>query len=131
MTIGEVAYRAGLAPSAIRYYEQAGLLPVPRRESRRRRYDDDIIGYLAIIRIARDGGLSVKETREWMRAPDGTPSARWQALAIRKRQEIEALEARIGAMKIALDTNFRCACPTLEDCARAMSGRSSRKASCG
>jgi DNA-binding transcriptional MerR regulator len=123
MTIGEVAREFGIAASAIRYYEQAGLLPMARRESRQRRYDDDIVGYLSIIRIARKAGLSIKETRDWMRAPEGTPAARWRVLAARKREEIEMLEARMGIMKAELDSRFRCACPTLQDCALAMSKR--------
>ena len=131
MTIGEVAREAGLASSAIRYYEQVGLLPVPRRQSRQRRYDDEIIGYLEIIRIARNAGLSVKETRELMRAPEGTPAARWRALALRKRTEIETLEARMRTMKAELDANFRCACPTLADCARAMTKSRRGKGVCG
>jgi DNA-binding transcriptional MerR regulator len=63
MAIGEVARRAGIAPSAIRYYERASLLPKPARQSGRRRYDPDILGRLEIIRIARAAGFTIAETR--------------------------------------------------------------------
>ncbi|HYM70543.1 MAG TPA: MerR family DNA-binding transcriptional regulator, partial [bacterium] len=42
LTIGEVAKRVGLRPSAVRYYERIGILPEPARQSGRRRYDDGV-----------------------------------------------------------------------------------------
>src|SRR4051812_20382722 len=49
MTIGEVSRRAGLRPSAIRYYESLGLVPKPRRASGQRRYDDSVLEWLSLI----------------------------------------------------------------------------------
>jgi len=129
MKIGEIAQAAGLAPSAIRYYEQSGLLPKPRRESRQRRYDSDVLGYLEIIRIARSAGLNIRETRELITgfASGATPAMRWRALAARKRQQLDALEARVQAMKAALDLEFRCNCATFEQCARGLAARGRRR----
>ena len=68
VSIGEIARRAGVAPSALRYYEKAGLLPAPARLSKRRRYDAQILGRIRIIRLARDAGFTVSETRTFMSA---------------------------------------------------------------
>jgi MerR family redox-sensitive transcriptional activator SoxR len=129
MKIGEIAQAAGVAPSAIRYYEQSGLMPRPRRESRQRRYDSDVLGYLEIIRIARSAGLNIRETHELMTgfASTATPAVRWQLLAARKRQQLDALEARVQAMKAALDSEFRCGCATIEQCARGLANKGRRR----
>src|SRR5215469_9139841 len=59
MSIGQVAKICGLAPSAIRYYEKAGLLPKPTRISRQRRYGAEVIGRLRLIQIAREAGFTI------------------------------------------------------------------------
>jgi MerR family redox-sensitive transcriptional activator SoxR len=63
LMIGEVARQAGVAASALRYYEKAGLLPAPARAGKRRQYDPQILGRIRIILLARDAGFSVRETR--------------------------------------------------------------------
>ena len=65
MRIGELARRNGLAPSAVRYYEQLGLLPAPRRTaSGYRSYADDAVDRLAFIRSAQAVGLTLAEVRQ-------------------------------------------------------------------
>jgi MerR family redox-sensitive transcriptional activator SoxR len=117
LAIGEVGRRAGLATSAIRYYERAGLLPRPMRISGQRRYEPDILGRLEMIRIAREAGFTVAETHLFLTGAD-KPSARWQALAERKLAEIDAIIAKARRMKTVLKSNFRCGCAETEDCAR-------------
>lgn len=121
LTIGEVARRAGLAASALRYYEKAGLLPLPSRVSKQRRYDAAILGRIKLVKIARSAGFTVEETRRFISGfPTGTtPSARWQALAVRKRQELDALIDGAQKMKAVLASQFGCRCPRLEDCENA------------
>ena len=120
LAIGQVARKAGLATSAIRYYERSGLLPRPERISGQRRYEADVLGRLEIIRIAREAGFTIAETRLFLTGfSAGTrPSARWKALTARKMQEIDATIARAKHMKKVLTTNFRCSCETVDDCAR-------------
>ena len=122
MKIGEVARRAGLAPSAIRYYEKTGLLPSPSRASRQREYESIILGRLAIIRLAREAGFTIRETRLFLSGFSGeaAPATRWQTMARKKLTEIDAAIARNRAMKRLIETSFRCACPEIEDCERAM-----------
>ena len=57
LAIGEVARRAGIQASALRYYESIGLMPAPRRVSGRRRYDESTVQMLKIVQLAQDRGL--------------------------------------------------------------------------
>ena len=92
MSIGEVARRAGVAPSAIRYYESLGLLPTPERSGGKRRYHDTILSWLALVTLAREAGFTMAETRQLVAGfePGTPPAARWHALAARKLAEIDA-----------------------------------------
>lgn len=63
LTIGETARRAGVRPSALRYYESVGLLDAPRRISGRRRYDSQVLNRLSVIRLAQDAGFTIAEIR--------------------------------------------------------------------
>jgi MerR family redox-sensitive transcriptional activator SoxR len=125
LTIGEVARRGGVRPSALRYYERAGLLPPARRVGGRRRYDAGTLQRLAAIRAAQGAGFTLAEIRA-MRDDGGAdtpPSSRWRALAGRKRAELDARIARAEAMKRALDAGLRCDCLTLDDCALVAAAR--------
>jgi DNA-binding transcriptional MerR regulator len=132
LKIGDVARAGGIAPSAIRYYEKCGLLPKPDRQSRQRRYDPEILGYLEIIAIARHSGMTIAEVRELLGgfAPGTKPAARWRSIAARKRDQLDTLEARVRTMREALDTEFRCGCATFDDCARGLT-RKRRNPSAG
>ncbi len=63
LTIGEVARRAGVRPSALRYYEDAGLLSPPARTGGQRRYEEGVLRRLAVIAAARRMGFTVAEIR--------------------------------------------------------------------
>jgi MerR family redox-sensitive transcriptional activator SoxR len=118
MSIGEVARRAGLEASAIRYYESAGLLPAPARVSGRRRYDADVLEWLSLIALAREAGFTIAEIRQLVTdfTPGTRPAARWQMLAARKLAEIDAMVARAERMRAVLRVALDCGCFRLEDC---------------
>jgi len=120
MPIGKVARICGLAPSAIRYYERAGLLPKPARVSRQRRYGAETIGRLRLLQVARAAGFTIAETRTFVAGFSAStpPAVRWRSLARRKLAEIEAQMRRLRRMKALLESSFRCHCPSIEDCAR-------------
>ena len=122
MPIGELARAAGLAPSAIRYYEKAGLLPRPARQSGQRRYGAESAARLRIIQLAREAGFTISETRTFLSGfpPATTPAARWRALAERKLVELEAQSLRIERMRTLLESSFHCGCLRIEDCERAI-----------
>lgn len=125
MMIGELAKQAGIAASALRYYEKVGLLPPPARASKRRVYDRQILGRIRIILLARDAGFSLGETRTFLNGfPAGTtPAVRWRAMAKRKMAELDELMARVANMKLILDASFQCECRRLEDCERLVAAR--------
>ncbi|MDP9469962.1 MAG: lyase family protein, partial [Chloroflexota bacterium] len=92
LTIGEVARQAGICPSAIRYYEEIGLLPRPERVGGQRRYDTDVLTRLALVQMAQEAGFTIEEVRRLVAGfLEGTPaSKRWRELAHRKLPEVDA-----------------------------------------
>jgi MerR family redox-sensitive transcriptional activator SoxR len=120
MSIGQIARICGIAPSAIRYYETAGLLPKPIRVGRQRRYGADTIGRLRLLQVARAAGFTIAETRTFVSGFSETtpPAVRWRTLAKRKLWEIDQQMRRLRRMKSLLESGFRCHCLRIEDCAR-------------
>jgi MerR family transcriptional regulator, redox-sensitive transcriptional activator SoxR len=127
MTIGAVARRAGVATSALRFYESIGLVPSPARVNGQRRYDASTLQRLAVIERAQQAGFTLAEIRElFFGFATGTPpAARWQTLAQRKLAELEAQLARIRAMQGLLHEGLRCGCLTMEQCTVWLSGLAS------
>jgi MerR family redox-sensitive transcriptional activator SoxR len=118
MSIGEVAERAGVRTSAIRYYESIGVLPEPARVAGQRRYGPDVLRVLAIVEAAQRAGLSLTEIRELLEASHaGTPVGdHLRALARRKLPEVDALLERTLVIKRWLQVAATCECLTLDDC---------------
>lgn len=119
LAIGEVARRAGVNASAIRYYERVGLLEEPGRVNGRRRYGPEVLDLLAMIRVAQRAGFTIAETRTLMDgfSAEDPPSERWRVLARKKLTEVEVLIDRARAMKRLLERGLRCECLSIEDCA--------------
>jgi MerR family redox-sensitive transcriptional activator SoxR len=118
MMIGEVARDAGLRTSAIRYYERLGLLPAPERRNGRRRYTEDVLGRLEVIRFARATGFTLREISKLFA---GRPySARLRDLASDKITELEAIVERARLVQSLLRSALRCNCLTPEECGRLM-----------
>ena len=119
LSIGEVARRAGLNASAIRYYERLGVLPEPERESGRRRYSEETVRRLHVIEVAKRAGFTLDEARVLLATQDdGTPASEpIRELALRKLPDVEALIARAQAMRDWLQTATGCNCDTLDVCA--------------
>lgn len=120
LSIGQVANEAGIAASAIRYYETEGLLPAARRRSGRRVYDAEVLDRLGFIELAKRAGFTVAETRRLLsgfsrKTPAG---ARWRALAEHKLGELQRRIDEAKQMQAILRRLAECECPTLDDCAR-------------
>lgn len=116
LRIGQVAERAGLRKSAIRYYEEIGLLPEAERVSGQRVYDPSILRRLAMIEVSQRAGLTLDEIRELIDAGAGPISDQLAALAERKLPDVEALIARAQAMREWLLGAQACTCESIDEC---------------
>lgn len=116
LTIGEVAQRAGLAASTLRYYESIGLLPPPQRSSGQRRYGTDVLQVLAVIQLAKEANFTLDEIHTLLNdsSAQTKPSQRWKALARRKLHEVELVIAQAQAMKHLLEAAIECESLLLE-----------------
>ena len=117
MTIGEVAKQVGIRTSAIRYYEEQGVLPDPPRVSGQRRYGKEIVQKLEALQVAQEAGFSLPEIRDLLDESESEESsAKLRDLAKRKLPEIRALIARAQAMESWLETARNCDCSGLDVC---------------
>ena len=118
LSIGELSRRTAKAPSAIRYYEEIGLLPQPERESGRRRYAEESVRTLAVIDTAQRAGLSLDEIRTLLAAEpqDAGAVEELRRIASRRLPEVEAMIERAEVVRRWLQAAERCECPSLDDC---------------
>jgi len=117
MRIGELSRAAGVNPSAIRYYEQEGLIPKADRRSGRRVFDERSLDQLIVVRMAQETGFSLAEVRQLVTE---FGQSRWRGLAERKLVELEALSGRLRVMSALLTKLLECECPSIEICGRAL-----------
>ncbi|WP_394846749.1 MerR family transcriptional regulator [Pendulispora brunnea] len=126
MRIGELARRAGLRTSAIRYYETIGILKVPARVSGRREYDAEALDALQLVQAAREAGFTLNETRQLI-ADLHEPSPRaWQTMVRRKLIELNAAMARLGRARDVLLNAMDCSCAGRADACKLV-GRGSKE----
>ncbi|MDB4941364.1 MAG: regulatory protein MerR [Labilithrix sp.] len=112
MRIGELAERAGVRPSAIRYYEEVGLLRRAPRVSGRRVYAEEDARRLRTVLAATRAGFSLAEIRRLVPALESghRGAARWQALARAKVADLGAAIQELEAMRSRLHMALTCAC---------------------
>jgi MerR family transcriptional regulator, redox-sensitive transcriptional activator SoxR len=118
MKIGELANRTGVNASAIRYYEKLNLVPTPYRASGQRRYTDEAVYRVLLIRFARDMDFSLDEIKIFLsglneKAPVGK---RWKTLAHSKIKQVNETMARAQQLKSLLEHLLRCRCASLREC---------------
>jgi MerR family redox-sensitive transcriptional activator SoxR len=119
-TIGEVAARAGVATSALRFYEDRGLITSERTPAGHRRYAPDVLRRVSFIRVAQRVGLTLGEIAGALdRLPDGrTPNRRdWARLARAWQPVLDQRIALLLAMREKLDGCIGCGCLSLDTCA--------------
>jgi MerR family redox-sensitive transcriptional activator SoxR len=121
--IGELAARAGLNASAIRYYEKLGLLAPPYRAGGQRRYSEDALHRVLLIRFAGEMGFSLEEIKLFLSGlPDGVPvGPRWKKLAQRKIVEVEQSIQCSCRLKSRLQHLLHCRCTSLKICVQRLS----------
>ena len=120
LPIGDIARRTGLSVSAIRFYEEKGLIEPVRTGGNQRRFLRSDIRRLSFILIAQQLGLTLEEIDTVMRElPHGrTPTARdWRSISAAIRERVEARIAALERMRDTLDGCIGCGCLSLEKCA--------------
>jgi len=119
LTIGELAQRSGVAPSALRYYESQGLIFSIRTSGNQRRYERNTLRRVAFVRAAQRVGLSLEEiTAALSTLPGGrTPSpSDWARLSQDWRPRINEQIERLERLRDKLDGCIGCGCLSLETC---------------
>jgi MerR family redox-sensitive transcriptional activator SoxR len=127
LAISEVARVFGLRTSAIRYYEQIGILPSPMRKNGQRRYEKSVLFRLAVVQQARESGFTLEEIRELFFGfqPATRPPKRWHKLSERKIAELQLRMKRLKLMQTLLKQIQGCRCNALDECGeRLLSKRS-------
>ncbi|MDP1795657.1 MAG: redox-sensitive transcriptional activator SoxR [Acidimicrobiales bacterium] len=120
LSIGEVADRAGIATSALRFYEKEGLIHAERSDGGQRRYHRDVLRLVAFIRAAQRVGLTLDDIRDALhtlpekRTPNAADWARlsksWRPVLDKRIEEMQRLRDR-------LDSCIGCGCLSLKTCA--------------
>jgi MerR family transcriptional regulator, redox-sensitive transcriptional activator SoxR len=115
LTIGELARRTGLRPSALRFYEELGLLHPTTRVGDQRRYDPSAIQLLAVLALLQETGFTLAELAHLLADP-ATARDRWRSLAERKLAELDAQIQQAVAAKRLLEHALVCDCLRPEQC---------------
>jgi MerR family redox-sensitive transcriptional activator SoxR len=119
LSIGEVAKRAGVAPSALRFYERQGLIEAERTGGNQRRYDRAVLRRIAFIQAGRAAGVTLDEIR---RSLDGLPTRRvpsrkdWERLSNKWRDDLDARIETLQALRNRLTTCIGCGCLSIDQC---------------
>jgi MerR family redox-sensitive transcriptional activator SoxR len=120
ITIGELAARSGVAASALRFYEQRGLIRSERTAGNQRRYARSQLRRVAFVRAAQRVGLSIDEIRDAMSTlPDNrTPTkADWARLSRNWQDRLDAQILELERLKTKLTGCIGCGCLSLRRCA--------------
>jgi len=116
LTIGEVAARTGIATSALRYYDQLGLVKPRRRAAGQRRYGPEAVAAVAVVRLLREAGFPLAEIKRLLAPPTRSPQA-WKERARRKLDQLDAQIAKAEAARHVIEHALHCpqddilACP--------------------
>ena len=132
LTIGEVARRSGVAASALRFYEQRGLIASERAGSGHRRYPRSVLRRVAFIVFAQRIGLTLDEIgAELAKLPPGRAPTRrdWSALSSKWTARIDNKIAELERLKAGLTECIGCGCLSLDRCR--LANPSDRAASLG
>ncbi|SHG36080.1 transcriptional regulator, MerR family [Cognatishimia maritima] len=119
LSIGQISDRTGLAPSAIRYYEDENLVTPFRNAGGQRRFERADIRRLSFVMIAQQLGFSIKQIKAAMGSlPDNrTPTkADWERLSRQFRADLDSRISQMQALRDKLDGCIGCGCLSLSHC---------------
>jgi DNA-binding transcriptional MerR regulator len=114
LDIGEVAKRAGIPASALRFYEEKGLVASVGRRGLRRQYDPDVLERLALIALGRSAGFSLDEIAR-MFAPNGKLEVD-RPMLVNKADELDLTIRKLSAMRDGLRHAAACRAPSHMEC---------------
>jgi len=120
LTIGQVADRTGVATSALRFYEERGLITSARTDGNQRRYSKDVIRIVSVIRAAQELGISLNEIGRALSAlPEGrTPTpGDWEKLSSVWREHLDQRINALTSLRDDLSECIGCGCLSLRSCA--------------
>jgi MerR family redox-sensitive transcriptional activator SoxR len=120
LSIGEVAARSGLTPSALRFYETEGLIVASRSSGNQRRFKRDVLRRIAFVRVAQRVGLTIDEIREALATlPDSrTPTKDdWERLSRVWRPRLDEQIAALERLRDKLTSCIGCGCLSFRACA--------------
>lgn len=115
LLIGEVAQRAGVAASAIRYYEELGLVQPARRKAGRRLFDDSAANRLRAIAAAQEAGFSLDEIRRLLDS-QADCTAEWRTLVEAKISDVQSRIERLRGIAATLRDSLDCGCHAWDEC---------------
>lgn len=119
LTIGEAAARLGIATSALRFYEEKGLIVSIRTSGGQRRYARDVLRRVSFIRAGQQVGLPLREIRESLEIlpPYRAPTkAEWEQFAEAWRPRLDEQIRTLEGMRDRLTQCIGCGCQTLDSC---------------
>ena len=115
LTIGELAKTTGVATSALRYWEELGLMPAPARASGHRRYPEAAVGLVGVILLLRDVGFSLRESKALLASrTDGVEG--WRTLAQRKLADLDEQIAKTRTAREAITHALACSHEDIATC---------------
>jgi MerR family redox-sensitive transcriptional activator SoxR len=118
-SVGEVARRAGVAVSALHFYEARGLIRSNRTGGNQRRYAPDVLRRVAIVKVAQEAGIPLAEIRRQL---DSLPESRtpnrteWTRLSTGWRDDLDRRIRRLEALRDGLDDCIGCGCLSISKC---------------
>ncbi|MGW6461502.1 redox-sensitive transcriptional activator SoxR [Streptomyces sp. NPDC055078] len=119
LTVGEVASRAGIATSAVRFYEDQGLITSERTEGNQRRYRRHVLRRISLILVAKRMGVPLAELVELFASlpDDRMPAKRdWQRISQRWADQLEARKRAIEELQREITGCIGCGCLSLQRC---------------
>lgn len=115
LLIGELAEQTGLAPSAIRYYEDLGLVQPVTRRSGRRVFDNAAANRLRAITAAQEAGFTLDEVRRLLDS-QAAGTRQWKAMVKAKIADVRARIERLEVVEATLRESLRCGCRAWDEC---------------
>lgn len=119
LTIGQLAERSGVAPSALRFYETKGLIASIRTNGNQRRYQSAMLRRIALIQVAQSIGFTLEEiTEELSTLPMNQTATKrdWERVAKKWQGQLDSKMAQIKSLQENLTGCIGCGCLSMQKC---------------